>query len=540
MLTSLRNNWNALSPLQRAALAGLLAVVFGGILMLAVVSGRPTYAVLYTDMAPEDAGTIQTKLRDLKVDFRLTGEGRTIEVPADRVYDLRNSLATEGLPRKGTVGMEILDKPNFGTTDWKEHVNYQRALEGELTRTIQDLNGIAEARVHLAIPEKEVFVATPKLVTASVVLHLQPGYRPGERQVAGIVHLVSSAVERLQPENVRVIDERGNLLSTNGDSSQLSGSQIEFQEHFETRLTDDLQQLTDRVLGPNKAAIRVSAELDWDQTQTSKETFQPGGPRGANLPTQERMVSENYIKEQGGTSVPGTVTNALVNNNIKAGEYVKSQKEQQYALNKVTEKRVTAPGKIRRLSVAVILDAQISPAEQQALRNTLAAGAGLDLTPTSAGGRGDKIELTAIPFDRAAELKVAKDAEADLKKQTQFTLMRNGAAALIIALVAGFTLLMLRKPKPRREPKGRREALPQIDATVGTSDETPPALMGDEAQSVTETGEFDDEGLEAEEIETPLDRIRLVAANQPEDIAAMLQGWLREQPETVDARTIRN
>ena len=565
MLNQFRDNWNRVPLPQRAALIAILTVVFGGILYVALVSGRPSYSVLFSNLSPEDAGAVANRLREQKVEFRTTGEGKAIEVPTDKVYDLRNDLASEGIPRSGNVGFELFDKSTLGSTDFREHINYKRALEGELSRTIQGIDGVVEARVHLAMPDRPIFSEEKEPVKASVKLKLRPGYRLTEKQVAGIVHLVASGVERLLPENVTVLDSFSNPLSSGGDLGDQSDDQTERQAKYERRLTTELQGLADRVLGEGKAAIRVSAEMDWSVTQSTSESFKPGGDRGANLPIEEKTVNEKYNRAQSGPTTPGTVTNAVTAGASGTnGDYLNSRIDRRYAVNKTVEKRNNAPGGVKRLSVAVLLDTQLDAAKQLSLKNALAAGAGLDLTPTSTGGRGDKIELLAIPFDKSAEQLAAKEAETASKQALQTTMIRNGAAIFVVLLVAGFTMLMLRKPKP--EPV--REAL---DATIGEAGDAPALEAGEGGIAAVEGGEpgaegadtstdenatpeseetlYDENGDPIEGIplteefldgltrdddpNTSLGRIRRIAASQPEEVAMMLQDWLKEDAESL-------
>ena len=534
MLNQFRDNWNRVPLVQRIALIAILAVVFGGILVVALVSGRTSYSVLFSNLSPEDAGAVASRLREQKVEFRTAGEGKAIEVPADKVYELRNSLASEGIPRGGNVGFELFDKTTFGATDFTQHLNFQRALQGELTKTIQSNEGVVEARVHLAIPERPLFAEKEDPVKASVWLRLRPGYRLGDKQIAGIVHLVSSGVERLLPENVSVQDSSGNLLSTGGDSAALSDDQNEQQARYERRLTSELQGLADRVLGEGKAAIRVSAEMDWDQTQSTSETFKPGGDRGANLPVEEKTDTERYSRAQSNSLVtPGTLTNAVTPaGGASGGDYLKNQIEHRYAVNKTVEKRSTAPGRVKRLSVAVLLDTQLDAAKQQALKNALAAGAGLDMAPATAGGRGDKIELLAIPFDKSAEVLATKEAETASKQMLQTTMIRNGAAIFVVLVIAAFTMLLLRKPRfaPARE---------ALDATIGDDDETPAltggdgAALGDAESGEPHPGDLPDGATPEDSPGSPLGRVRLIAARQPEEVALMLQDWLQEDAESL-------
>lgn len=528
MLNSLRSNWNGLAPLQRAALVAILVAVFGGILMLAVTTGRPSYAVLFSELPPEEAGAIISKLKDLKVDHKLTNGGQTIEVPADRRDELRISLASEGLlPTGGGAGLEIFDKPSFGTTEFVQHLNFQRAQQGELSRTIQKIDGVLEARVHLAIPEKALFSQKEQPVKASVMLKLRPNFRLDTKKINGITALVSAAIERLEPENVTISDDQGNQLNIAEGSSDLTGGQIELQARHERRLTEDLQQLANRVLGPNKAAVRVSVDMDWDQTQSTSETYRPSGNRGENLPIEERTNVEGYRKSTAPAAAPGTLNNtAPVVNPLNPGDFNNSQINRTYVVDKSVKTSTVAPGKIRRLSVAVFVDSKIDSAQLLSLRNTLAASVGLDLTPTTAGGRGDKIELMPITFDTSEQDRYKSEELAASKAAAQANLVRNGAALGTLVLIGVFTLLMTRKStkKPRRQ---------RLDATIGAAE--PPALAGSTPEAGAAGGSLDprnllEEGPDApqeDELMTTLGRLRRTAAEQPEEVALMLQDWLR-------------
>lgn len=544
MLNSLRTSWNSLSPLQKGGLAAILVAVFGGILALAITSSRPSYGVLFSKLTPQDAGAIKKKLQAQNISFKVENDNEIL-VPSDQVHEIRMDLASENLPANhGELGYELLDKPNLGMTESALRMNQKRSLEGELTRTIKSQDGIEEARVHIALPEKPLFSdpSATSEVTASVSLRLKDGYRLSEKQVDGIAHLVSFAVERLKPENVSIIDSKNNQLNAKGEGESIGMDQAQQQERLERRLTQELQQLADRTLGDNRAEISVRAELDWDQSQIAEEKYKPSGVNGANLPTNESKTDERYTRaDAAAPSAPGTMTNTVANNNNNPGNYNRSQDTNTYVVDKTTTRRVMATGKPKKLSVAVFLDeaANIPPAKQIDLRNTLATAAGLDLTSPASGGRGDQISLTIIPFDRTEE----KNAEAKLlaaaNQDKQMAMIRNGAALLTLVLVAVFTLIMMRPRRPKRQ---------KLDATVGDKKN---AALGSKAGDApglpsggtpSTDGSVPNEGsenplgeipLDEEELATPLGRIRRIAVTQPEDVAAMLQDWLREQPTTI-------
>jgi flagellar M-ring protein FliF len=522
MITSLQKTWASMAPGQRMALAAVLVAVFGAMLFIAQTASRPNYAVLFSNLEAEDAGAVTSKLRELKVDYHITQAGRAIEVPADKVYDLRFTMATEGLPRGGSiVGNEIFDKTNFTATDFVQHLNYRRALEGELTRTINRLDGVLESRVHLAMPERQLFEEKEEPATASVVLHLRPGYELDDRRVAGIIHLVSSAVEGLKPQNVTVHDSEGELLSSGGSTSAHSGDQAQLQQQYERRLESDLQRMVERVIGPGRAAIRVSAEMDWDQDETTSVTYHPGGVNGRNLPIEEQNTRESYGpgSPRSPRGIAGTASNLTLPSAVagtdptRGGQYSDTHLDNHYAVNRVEEHRVVAPGRVKRLSVAVLLDQTITPAQQTALRKALTAAAGLDPNPTSRGGRRDRIELSLMPFDKSAAVEETKAADTAAKQGFRTQLVQNGSAVLIVVLVLLGTLLVGRKlltPLPER-----------LDATIA---ETPSHAVtgGRDELELTYTAARQSRPA------TAADQIRQRAAERPDEVARQLQTWMTE------------
>lgn len=525
MLNSLRNNWNALIPLQRAAIVAVLAAVFAGITLLTFTTVNPSYGVLFSNLSMEEAGKITAKLKDSKIDYKLSDNGQTIQVPSDKVYELRLSVANAGLlPQGGNVGFEIFDKPAFGASDFINRVNYQRALVGELTRTIKTYDGILDARINLAMPEKSVFTQNTDPVKASVYLKLRPNFRLDPKKIVGITNLISSGVERLTPENVSLVGDEGPLNVTQG-SADFTNGQFEFQTRLERRLTDELQVLANKVLGPGKSAIRVNIEMNWDQSQKTKEVFTPSSPRGENLIVEESTDLTGFSKTGMGTT-PGVITNVIpVLNNLKPGDFKDSKTRSTRVVNREYVQSTTAPGTIKRISVGGFIDAKIDAAEELRLRNALAASVGLDLT---SGGRGDKIELMTKTFDTTVQDQEKKEELAASKQEAQTNLVRNGAALGTLLLVGILTLLMTKRSnrKPRR---------PRLNATIG--DDAPPSIASSNPESDAIGRSLDPrtlidetpEAVQAEpmETETSLSRLRSIAADQPEEVAMMLQDWLR-------------
>src|SRR3989454_5421082 len=265
-------------PARRIVLAttsvGSLVVV----LALAWWVQRPLYRPLFTNLAERDASAIVEALRAEKVPFRLEDGGRAILVPAERLYELRLALASHGLPGGGGVGFELFDRQTLGQTDFLQRLNYQRALQGELGRTIGQLGGVEAARVHLALPERSLFVAEDRRPSASVVVKLVQGRTLSAAQIDGIVHLVAASVEGLQPEAVTVVDEAGRILTSDRRGAEAAGTSnapLEIQQAVERGAEERIESMLGAVVGRDKVVARVAASLDFSRVERTEETYDP-------------------------------------------------------------------------------------------------------------------------------------------------------------------------------------------------------------------------------------------------------------------------
>jgi flagellar M-ring protein FliF len=306
--------WTNLTPPQRVIVSFFAAALVVTTVVLAMVASRPDYTVLFSNLRPEDAAAIVQKLRDSKVPYRVTANGTAIEVPSASVYEVRLNLAGQGLPQGGNVGFEIFDKNSLGVTDFSQKMSYLRALQGELQRTISSLDGVSDARVHIVLPDDSLYSSEKKDASASVLLRLDGSRPPSDEQVAGIVNLVSAAVEGLKPERVSVVDTRGNVLADGSgqgrDSLRLTATQLDIKRAAERAIRSDVESMLDRVAGPGKAVVRVSARMSFDQKQTTSEIFEPagGGTQGV-IASQERTREVYGAGARSVGGVPGTASN---------------------------------------------------------------------------------------------------------------------------------------------------------------------------------------------------------------------------------------
>lgn len=407
----------ALSPARRWLVGGVVALSVLAFTVLILVANKTDYRPLFGNLTSEDAGEIVKKLKEQKVPYQIASDGKAVLVPADKVYDLRLSLASEGLPQGGGVGFEIFDRKNFGMTEFVQKLNYQRALQGELARTISQLAGVEQARVHLAIPEKSLFKDNEKLPTASIVLKMKSNRTLRENDVQGIVHLVASSVEGMDTDHVTVLDGRGKVLSRVGATdvtSKMTSSMQETQRNYEKNIEERLQSLLDRVVGTGKSAARVSATFDFKQVEKFEERYDP---------ETAAVRSEQRSEEKGGAAsmaagVPGVQTNlgkaAPAAGNVGGGS--KSDETLNYEVSRTTARTIEPVGTLSKVSVAILVDGKYetpakakegtatkakyvprSPDELQKIEALVKSAVGYNVE------RGDQITVANIPFQDTGE-----------------------------------------------------------------------------------------------------------------------------------------
>ncbi len=302
--------WGRLSATQKmglgVALAALAAIVVG----LWLWGATPEYRVLYGNLSEQDGGAIIDALQQMNVPYKFS-EGGALTVPAAQVHEVRLHLAGQGLPKGGTVGFELMENEKFGTSEFLEQVNYKRALEGELARSVQTLAAVQGARIHLAIPKPTVFVREQELPTASVVLALYPGRVLDSGQVNAIVHLVSSSVPKLTPANVTVVDQNGSLLSspTNPDKSGLDGEQLKYVHQIERDYRKRIEDILGPVVGNDNIHAQVTADIDFTQSEQTAESYRPNQPPNQAAVVSQQTVESQDVNTPGVGGVPGALTN---------------------------------------------------------------------------------------------------------------------------------------------------------------------------------------------------------------------------------------
>lgn len=396
--------WPASRKMSLAGVA-LLSLIFFGVII--AQSRTADYRLLYANLSTSDASTILERLKEQKIPYRLEDGATAILIPADKVYEMRLLLAGSGLPQGGGVGFEIFDRQSFGTTEFAQKVNYRRALQGELARTIVSLAPVETARVHLVIPERRLFREQQQPATASVILKLIPGRELNESQIQGIINLVSGSVEGLETSRVSVIDATGRVLTRppRDEDSILSPGMLEYQQAVERRMEARAQALLDRALGAGNSLVQVTAKVDFSQRERLEERFDPDGTA---------VRSEQVSQEKSGAEVSGGVPGVQANLQ-EGGTFFggipssRSEETTNYEVSKVVSKLVEPVGSVQNLSVAVLVSDRVVPgqggeaptyvpreaAELQAIETMVRSALGLEAS------RGDQIAIVARPFEGA-------------------------------------------------------------------------------------------------------------------------------------------
>jgi flagellar M-ring protein FliF len=526
---------------------GLALLACFGYLLLGAI--EPPYTLLYGSLELDDSAQIVTRLEALGVPYRLRGDGDAILVPADQALRLRMTLAEENLPRGGTVGDEIFDTSSaLGTTDFLANVNLRRALEGELARTIGALADVRSARVHLVLPRHELFQRDQIQPSASITLRMQGGRRLNHRQVQAIQHLVAAAVPGLVPERTTIVDDQGTLLARGGDGAgenALPSQAEDFREAYEARLKQTIEQLLERSLGPGRVQAEVSADLDFDQVTMTEETYDPNGQVVRSTQTVEETKKSSARDDNTSVSVGNNLPNAAANTppagRTSNDDTSRTDETVNYEISHKVSNHTQAGGRVRRLSVAVLVDGKMAPnatgdlvytprdaAELSQIESLVRSAIGFDAT------RGDVVEVKNMPFS----LPPPAEAEPTWPLLTTADLMRLAELAAL-ALVALMLILLVVRPALRRlAPPPARAALAGAGAPAAL-------LAGDQARAAlaapgsapgpaaTGAPEATDEGgvhvdPQAEVRAELIKQARQVIDDAPDRAVAIIRSWLYE------------
>jgi flagellar M-ring protein FliF len=490
--------WEKIGLVQRALLVAIVLtfVIISGLLVH--WARRPDMRMLYNELAPEEAAEITEKINEQGIAYELRNGGTSVYVPKDRVYQLRLDMAKEGLPSGEQGGYKIFDNEKIGISPFVQNVNLKRALQDELARSIQMIDGVDQARVHIVSSEQTLFTSEAGKTTASVVLRLRPGYRLSSLNIAAITHLVSGSVEGLTSENVTVIDSQGRLLSGQSDQTMASGAGTvqDYRERVEQNLEDKVEEMLTTVLGPGRAKVRIHAVLDMNSVNTVTEKYEPKG-----VATKEEITSgsetEAVSEASGNQAAPGST---------KKDETIITE----YQVGKTVTQEVILPGEIISMSVAAVVDLSapdVNEAEsggqvanimdpndvEKLIENAL----GLDLSGS------DSLKVVNARFHQP----VKSLLDEELKAGLDFVAIARQASLGIMAVCALLVLRMFRGAKKKVKMETVRA---QLAASEGDTGLLPGATAGSE----------------------PLALRRQIASaleNDPERVKQLFTSWIEEK-----------
>ncbi|MGL5965909.1 MAG: flagellar basal-body MS-ring/collar protein FliF [Kluyvera sp.] len=534
-------------PLMVASAAAVAILV-----AMVLWAKAPDYRTLFSNLSDQDGGAIVSQLTQMNVPYRFADNGGALEVPADKVHELRLRLAQLGLPKGGSVGFELLDQEKFGISQFSEQVNYQRALEGELSRTIETLGPVKSARVHLAMPKPSLFVREQKSPSASITVNLEPGRALDEGQISAVVHLVSSAVAGLPPGNVTLVDQGGHLLTQSNTSARdLNDAQLKYTADVEGRVQRRIEAILGPIVGNGNVHAQVTAQVNFDNKEQTDEQYRPNGD-ASQAAIRSRQVSES---DQSGSPYPGGVPGALSNtpapapsapiSTQPANQTANGQNAQNGASRTTTtsgphnsQRSETSNfevdrtimhtkknvGDVQRLSVAVVVNYRNLPTGKPLPLTNDQMKQIEDLTREAMGfssTRGDTLNVVNSPFNDTEE----SGGELPFWKQQAFIDQLMSAGRWLLVLIVAW-LLWRKAIKPQLQ---RREQIAQAAVEQNKAQQ--------EIQEAVEVRLSKDEQTQQRRANQRLgaevmsQRIREMSDNDPRVVALVIRQWMNNDHE---------
>ena len=533
------------NPKIPLVVAGAAAIAI--LVALVLWAKTPDYKVLYSNLADQDGGAIVTQLTQMNVPYRFSDNGSAILVPAEKVYDLRLRMAQQGLPKGGAVGFELLDQEKFGISQFSEQVNYQRALEGELARTIETLGPVKTARVHLAMPKPSLFVREQKSPSASVTISLEPGRALDEGQVSAVVHMVSSAVAGLPPGNVTLVDHGGHLLTqSNTAGRDLNDAQLKYAMDVENRYQRRIEAILGPLVGSSNVHAQVTAQIDFSNKEQTQEQYHPNGDPSQSAVRSRQLNQSEQVNGRNPGGVPGALSNqpAPANNapistpppatpangqpqqaqaTSTSSQTGSSNTQRDETTNYEVDRTILHTklnvGDVQRLSVAVVVnyrqltDGKPLPLTADQMKQIE------NLTREAMGysdKRGDTLNVVNSPFSAVEET----SAELPFwKQQAFFEMLMSAGRWLLVLIVAWLLWRKVVRPQLQRKVVTQQAQVEAQRQRVEEEDAVAVRLSKDEQQQQRKANQR----LSAEVMSQ---RIREMSDNDPRVVALVIRQWM--------------
>ncbi len=521
----IQSYWGKRTTSQRVLISGLAVAVIVSFGFMIYWLNLPDYKVLYSNLFPEDAAKVVESLNAQKIPFKLTDEGKTVMVPADKAYELRLKIAGEGNLHGQGIGFEIFDQIKIGQTDFVQRINYQRALQGELSRTISEFPQVERARVHLVIPHKSLFIEEQAQPSASVVIKLKESQKLEPKQVQGIVNLVTMAVEGLKPNHVTINDTRGTVIyqpeKEDPSGAGLSSTQLDLKADMERKFERRIEEMLMPVVGPQKVIAKVNAQLDFSQKTIRKELYNP-----------ESQVVRSETKTEESTKGRANLEGGVPEANFRGDGFTGSLSSQDsnreskttnYEINKEEQQIIVPTGQMARVTVAVLVDGtyEIDKANKQATfipRKQEELDQIKELVKNVVGfdaNRGDTIEVSNIAFGAPEFMD-----EATLMRTMLEYMQRLGKPFLNGLLIFLFLIMVVRpvvmaliRPRVAEQEIEELSGLPAADERLALAE-----------------AEMDEEALDAaRRLENIKAQALQLSESNMDQAVQVLKGWIKQE-----------
>ncbi|WP_051710552.1 flagellar basal-body MS-ring/collar protein FliF [Andreprevotia chitinilytica] len=548
----MRQRFDALSSARRLVIMIGLAAIVAAAIGAWLYSKEPTYRILYTNIPDKDGGAIVQSLQQMNVPYKLDAGG-TISIPADKIYDARLKLAAQGLPRAGNVGFELLDNQKFGVSQFAEQVNYQRAVEGELARSIETISAVEKARVHLAMPKQTVFLRDQQKPTASVVLTLFPGRTLDGGQVAGIIHLVASSIPDLPVKSVTVVDQDGNLLSKmpglDGSRADLDPRQMLYVQQLEKTFNERIEAILVPIVGKDNVRAEVTAQVDFAEVEQTSETFKPNSPPNQSaIRSQQSLQQDGSNREESAGGVPGALSNqppgaatapitaptASAASAVTGSSSSRKESTTNYEVDKTIQHVKQPIGTVKRISAAVVLNFKpgkdkdgkstyvpFSPPEMAQINNLVREAVGFNKD------RGDSVNVVNAAFadQTPLEEKPLQQKAVDYVQANWTNIVKLALIALAVIYLLFFVVrpLMRDIAKAREEPK-----LVELDFGDGTPEKEEEGSIAAALKAAQEQ----EDSARASAFADLLQQAKEMAKNDPRMVATIMREWMSQGEES--------
>ncbi|MFZ5639092.1 MAG: flagellar basal-body MS-ring/collar protein FliF [Bacillota bacterium] len=516
--------WQRTTRAQKVVISVSAVLLVATLILMVRGASRPDYGALFTQMDEAGAAQAVEKLKEMKIPYKveITGEGTTILIPSKDIPETRLTMVKENIATGGVVGFEDFNQTKFGETDTDRRARYLRALQGELTRTIERLTEVDKARVHIVLPEPSLFKDEQKNATAAIMLKLKPYKSLDVAQVQGIVKLVSSSVEGLKPENVTVVDDAGNVISEDlgldqeGAKQKLTTTQLGIQEQYQKKLQNSVQTMLEKVVGMGKAVVRVQADLDFDKIKRS--TKEVKDPVIISRSTKKESASSTNSSTAEDLGTDGNTPGYVSPDSNSTSESESKEEIENYEITTTLTDIEQAPGSVKKMSVAVVIDKELNDKQRQQITDIVKSASGYEQA------RGDQISVLGMPFNTEYQDEMnAAMAKAD--KQKMLTYGGVAAVALLVLGAVAYSVSRKRKQSLAEEAAAFEGEVVQLGEPVPVKD------FLEEYEEYKESKKKEHGQLTPEEMEKLRikEEVEKVANENPADVANLLKSWLAEE-----------